>query len=685
MKKIHVVKQRDFKDCGVCSMLSIIKHYNGNVSLEKLRELTNTNIDGTTAYNIVYGFRKIGFDSYAMNVDNINNGEIKFPVIAHMLLANGCYHFVVVYNLSKNKITLMDPDEGKKIMNISEFNDLFTGNIIIAIPKDKEVIKESDTKIENIIIKFIRKERKIVMKIIVLSIIFSILSILLGYSFKIFSYNLNDKNNLIKIIFIFLGFVILKELISYSKNYYKNYLNLRIDVTMFEEFISHIFFLPLKNIKSRSTGEVMSRIKELEFIKEIFSDIFVTLFLDLLLAIISLIVLFIINVKLTIILLIIILIYILFGILVNKAIYIKIMKNINYETELNSKLIEYINMITSIKNLNVTKNILTNLENNICIYIKDSFEFNNFYNLITFIKNYILEIGFFIINSFGFIQVFNNNFTLINLITFNLLINYSIEPIKNIIELLPKYNHIKIILLKITEFLSIEKEQINYNNNLKLKGNIVVENISYSYNNYTNIINNLNFSIEEKDKVFLKGNSGSGKSTLCNLLYKNLELSNGNIKVDNFNIKDLDIDIIRNNILYVNQDETILNGTIKENVVLDRDIDSLKFIEICNICCIEEILNKKNARYNAMVDPFNKNISGGEKQRIILARGLLKDANIIILDEALSEVDYDLEEKIIKNILEYFKDKTIVYISHKDHSNLFDYMIDIGDDNEKIL
>lgn len=685
MKKMNIVKQRDIKDCGVCSMLSIIRYYGGNIALEKLRELTNTNVDGTTAYNIVFGFRKIGFDSYAMKIDNVFNQDLKFPLIAHMLLPNGCYHFVVIYSLSKNKVTLMDPFEGKVTINISEFESLFTGNVIIAIPKDKEVIKEADAKIENILLGFIKKEKNIVTKLIVLSILFSIISILLGYSFKLYSNNIENITNLIKIIIIFSCFTILKELISYSKNYYENYLNLRIDTTLFEEFISHIFYLPLKNIRSRSTGEVMSRIKELEIIKEIFSNVFVTLFLDLLLAIISLIVLFIINYKLTIMLTLIILIYFIFGLLVNKIIYKKIMKNINYETELNSQLIEHIDMISSIKNLNITKNILSNLENNICIYINDTFLFNKFYNLINLVKSYILELGFFLLNSFGFIQIYYGNFTLIDLITYNLLINYSIEPIKNIIELLPKYNHIKIIIIKIKEFLSIETEKINYHSDLVLKGNITIENISYSYNDYNNIIDNLSFTIKENDKVFLKGKSGSGKSTLCNLLYRNLKLSTGLIKIDNININDLELNDIRNNILYVNQDESILNTTIKENITLDRKIDTLKFIDICNICYIDEILKNKGARYNSMVDPFNKNISGGEKQRIILARGLLKESNIIILDEALSEVDYNLERKIINNILEYFKDKTIIYISHKEHSDLFDYMITIGEENEKVL
>ena len=120
-----------------------------------------------------------------------------------------------------------------------------------------------------------------------------------------------------------------------------------------------------------------------------------------------------------------------------------------------------------------------------------------------------------------------------------------------------------------------------------------------------------------------------------------------------------------------------MDGTIEENILLDRSVNQAFYDDICDICCLEEIINDKEARYQALIDPDSKNFSGGEKQRMILARGLLKNGNIIIIDEALSEVDYYLEEKIINKILNYFKDRTIIYISHKKQEKLFDYTINL--------
>ena len=115
---------------------------------------------------------------------------------------------------------------------------------------------------------------------------------------------------------------------------------------------------------------------------------------------------------------------------------------------------------------------------------------------------------------------------------------------------------------------------------------------------------------------------------------------------------------------------------------MGRDIPVKLFQDIASICELESIVSKKSMRYDSLVEVSAKNISGGEKQRIILARGLLKCANIIILDEALSEVDKDLESKIIKNIKKYFHDKTIIYISHKNQTRNFNHIIDLGERNE---
>jgi ABC-type iron transport system FetAB ATPase subunit len=141
--------------------------------------------------------------------------------------------------------------------------------------------------------------------------------------------------------------------------------------------------------------------------------------------------------------------------------------------------------------------------------------------------------------------------------------------------------------------------------------------------------------------------------------------SKGEIYIGNVNLKDISSESISDNITYVSQQSYVFNDTLKNNIILNRNISYKEYEKVIDICNLNNLRNSKKLRNNFLIEDNGFNISGGEKQKIVLARSLLKDSNYIILDEALSEVGINEEKDIIKKIFLYFKDKTIIYISHK--------------------
>ena len=680
MKKIKPVLQRDISDCGVSSMLWIIKYYGGYILLEKLREETFTGISGTNAYHIVETFKKYGFDSYGAYLKELSK-EYTYPLIAHMNLENGLEHFVVVKSITNSYIYLMDPGVGNVKMNTQDFYKLFTGHIIVVYPKEQIIKMDKSLSISKILFNILVKEKFLILKIIITNIMVTILIIVSSYYLKIGSNTLNSEGSYLKYLIIFFGIITFLRIFSlYIRDYYNNFLSNLVDTYVYPSFLNHIFCLPLKSIRSRTTGEIVTRISELSGIKNLFIDMFVTCTVDMLLLFVSMVILYVINKKLFLILFIVISLYILISFMSSKIIYKKILKNINYQTEFNSYVVESIDAFESIKNLNITKYILEKIEKKLSKLLMSNYMFNKFLNIINMIKEFLLEYGIFIINSVGFIEVLNKELNIVDLFTFNIIISYALSPIKNIISLLPRYNYVKASFSKISDFINIDEEVLS-RNGLKIRGNIEFKNVSYSYNNYDYILKNINFNVKEGEHVLINGASGSGKSTICNLIYKEKDANVGKILIDGINIKDISLGDIRNNILYVSQNEEIFTGTIKDNIILNRNVNDKDFYEICDICEIEDIVSKKALRYESLIKSDTSSISGGEKQRIILARGLLKNANIIILDEALSEVDYDLECKIITNIRSFFRNKTIIYISHKNNLSNFSRVINIGGNN----
>lgn len=676
--RMKIVRQQDEKDCGVCSLLSIIRYYKGNVPLEQLRLDARTNNEGTTALNLVLASQKYGFDAVGMKVKNVNDIK-RLPAIAHLNLKKGYSHYVVIEKVTKDKIILMDPAKGKVVKFLWEFQKEWSGVVLIFYPKQKIMVLKNDVTLFTIFKKVFISEKNLIKIIVLVSFLLTIFTIALGYYFQMFNSLYLNKypiNYLKVLVLVFAIFTCFKLFLTYYRSYLENHLNKNIDCLITSDFLKHLFNLPLNVITSRKSGEILSRVNELTSIKGLITEIFITYTLDFLIVVITTFLLIRISSKLFLILFLTTIFYLFVGIITKKSIFEKAYQNISIESEFNNTVLENIKMINSIKNLDAVDGTLNKIERKLTHYLYDTYKVNTILNKINIFKVSCYEIGFFLINTFGFYFVYKGIINMIDLITFNALLNLYFEPLKNIVDSIPKYSFMKASITKINDFLGVRAEILGEKTSTD-GYDISINNLNYSYNKYQNVLKSVNLNIKEGEFVLLQGASGSGKSTLCSILNKYITDYTGDILFGKMNYKDLSIKTIRENIVYVGQNENIFTGSIKENITFGNKVSDLNFDKICKICKVDDVANKKTFRYESLIGSDEGNISGGEKQRIILARAVLKDFNVLILDEALSEVDIKLELEILKSIRENYKDKTIIYISHKKYSNIFDKVINM--------
>lgn len=675
---MKIVRQQDEKDCGVCSLLSIIRYYKGNVPLEQLRLDARTNNEGTTALNLVLASQKYGFDAVGMKVENLNDIK-RLPAIAHLNLKKGYSHYVVIEKVTKDKIILMDPAKGKVVKFLWEFQKEWSGVVLIFYPKQKIMVLKNDVTLFTIFKKVFISEKNLIKIIVLVSFLLTIFTIALGYYFQMFNSLYLNKypiNYLKVLVLVFAIFTCFKLFLTYYRSYLENHLNKNIDCLITSDFLKHLFNLPLNVITSRKSGEILSRVNELTSIKGLITEIFITYTLDFLIVVITTFLLIRISSKLFLILFLTTIFYLFVGIITKKSIFEKAYQNISIESEFNNTVLENIKMINSIKNLDAVDGTLNKIERKLTHYLYDTYKVNTILNKINIFKVSCYEIGFFLINTFGFYFVYKGIINMIDLITFNALLNLYFEPLKNIVDSIPKYSFMKASITKINDFLGVRTEILGEKTSTD-GYDISINNLNYSYNKYQNVLKSVNLNIKEGEFVLLQGASGSGKSTLCSILNKYITDYSGDILFRKMNYKDLSIKTIRENIVYVGQNENIFTGSIKENITFGNKVSDLNFDKICKICKVDDVANKKTFSYESLIGSDEGNISGGEKQRIILARAVLKDFNVLILDEALSEVDIKLELEILKSIRENYKDKTIIYISHKKYSNIFDKVINM--------
>ena len=353
----------------------------------------------------------------------------------------------------------------------------------------------------------------------------------------------------------------------------------------------------------------------------------------------------------------------------------KINDNIENETEFNSSLGETVTSLETIKNLNLCNKHTKKLVSKYSNYIYSIYKFNTFYNILNTIYSSINDIGLLIISSYGIYLNHLDKLSLISLITFNSLISYFLEPIKDIIRIIPTIKDINLSYTKVQEFLSLEPEELKEKEEF-VQGDIKFNNIFYTYNDYNNVINNLSLSIIQNKHYVVRGKTGSGKSTLFKMLNMNINDYKGNITIGNINIKEYSLNTIRSNILYVSQQDKLFSDTIYNNIVLDKKISKRKLNYILKITKVDELISKKSLKLDSYIFDDGFNLSGGEKQRLILARSLVQNPKILILDESLSEIDKSTEKYILQNLDKHLSKTTIIYITHT-NTNVFKNIINI--------
>ena len=687
MSDKYCVLQDDLKDCGVCSLLSIIRYYNGNISKEYLRELTNTTKEGVSALNLLRASRELGFEAYGIKGKLKDLNDKILPVIAHVIVDEKYPHFVVVYkiNYKKNQVLVMDPAIGFSSYSFPNFMKISTSYYLVMKPRIALPNLNSDCNYQSKIRNIIRNYKNVFITIILISIIYMILNVIESYHFKL----LYEDSNGIEIIFVLLLVLSLIKLIfNYLRNKLINLFNVILDKILVKDAFYHIINLPYLYYRNHTNGDLLTRINDLGNAKELISNLFVSIFVDLTLAVV--IFFFMINISYLLSLITALSLF-LYGLIVfinGKFLKKIIRKNYQNSSLVNNYLVESLSSFETIKNLSIQKYIHKKFIQKYNDYTMNLKYLINKINYEEILKNMFLSIGNLLVIYIGIKKINDGILTLSSLITYLSLSNYLTDPIRNILSLHLKYQNFKESINRIKEIYTIpcEKEEVNRKIDY-LRGSITVENLTYSYNGIDNIIKNISFEINEGDRVLIYGNSGSGKSTLVKLLIKYLDNNyNGEIIVGGYDLKKIDIFSLRNNICYVSQNEYLYTDSVYENITLGRKIKYKNFLDITSNLFIDEIVKNSTLGFNYLIENNGENISGGERKRIIIARSLLQQANIYIYDESFSEIDVERERKILKYLFNKYSNKTFIIISHRfSNEELFNKKIRVGDGNYEFV
>ena len=677
MSKYPFVRQEGLKDCGVACLLMIIKYYHGYISLEKLRYLTNTNKHGVSAYNLCMAAREIGFiaEGIKIDIEKLKDKEVFLPAIAHVVVSN-YQHYIVIYkiNYKKKYLVIADPSSRIKTITFDDFNKIWD-KIIINLYPVKPVPIESNDSWFSFIIKYIKPYNRLLCSCFLLSTLVTIFSTLSALYFRVLIDGLKtSKSYLLFVMIIFVIVTIIKTMNTLFRNKLIIYLNKKLDMNMSCDIYDKIIDLPYQYYRNRSTGEIVSRFNDLNSVKNVITKLILTIFVDLPLIIVSMIVLFNISINLSFILLLITIVYILVFIIFSSLLdrYINKLQQLNAENV--SFMVESISGFETLKNLSKLNIFKQKFEGKYYKYVIDKFNFESIINLEYTINEFIFDIGIILVLYVGSLYVFDSAFSLGTLLMFYTLSTYFISSIKNIVNFSKDYKESKNSLKRIVEIFVSKKDDGVVS---KMgAGKIEIRKLKYGYGNDINVLRNINLTINKGEKVLITGSSGSGKSTLLKILMKYYSIDNNNVFIDDIDLNFYREDIIRDNIKYISQNEILFSDTLLNNLTLYENRDVNKIIKLCEI---DKIMHKHNIGLNYVLEENGFNLSGGEKQRIILGRCLLNNFKILLIDEGLNQMDINLERRILEKLFAQYFDKTIIIVSHRlNNLDLYDHHFQLG-------
>jgi len=674
--------QSEAKDCGPSCLKIVAQYYgNNNVDIEELRELCETTRGGTSLTAIINASNKIGMKAIAVKeVFSVLKDDVPLPVIAHW----NQDHFVVIYKITTEFIYISDPELGKVKYLLKKFLQSWIGNqdqegnnegilLLLEPSEDFYKFKNSNTfkkKSIGFLYPHLIKHKKSFIKVSILVLFASLLELAFPYiTQQIIDNGVNTKNvhfiylAAVAYILLFIGYKIANIL----RNWIVIKLSMKFNIELISDFIRKLTSLPISYYDSKITGDIFQRIGDHDNLEKFFTSNSVSALFSVL-NILMFGCLFLWYDKFIFIIFFIgTIIHVLWVLLFFKKRKVLDFKYFSLKSKESNKIIELINGMQDIK-INgfesIKKGEWEDIRTQLYERDKESMKVEQFQLDGASFINELKNISLIIISA---ILVVNGNMTFGTLLAISYIIGHLNSPVEKLVSFLNDIQDIKLGFRRIMEI----HNKKNEGGSDKLltqfsMGDIVFENVNFRYlGTSKNVLNNLSFRIPQNKTTAIVGASGCGKTTILKLLLKFYENYSGKITINNIDIKDLNFNSWRNRCGVVMQESYIFNDSIENNIIISqkKDLDKLK--EVCAIANISEFIECLPLKYNTKIGNEGLDISSGQKQRILMARAIYKNADFLLFDEATSALDSKNEKEISKNLESVFRNRTVLLIAHR--------------------
>ncbi|MDA9405803.1 peptidase domain-containing ABC transporter [Bradyrhizobium sp. CCBAU 45384] len=670
--RILKFKQRDITDCGAASLASVAAFYGCKLPLSRIRQYASTDRSGTSVSGLLQAAQKLGFIAKGVKGGFDSLYKIPKPAIAHMTVKEVLHHFMVIQAIDARWVTVMDPAYGEiRKLSHEEFTRQWTGVLVLLVPAETFTRRDETTS------PLLRLARLLVSHKAALTqaLVGALVTTVLGLSTAIYVQKIVDhvitagNRNLLNLMSVVMLLILVPLIVI---NLLRNRLVLqtgqKIDVCLILGYYNHILGLPQKFFDNMRTGELVSRVNDAVKIRSFLNDVSITLFVDVLVILFSFGLMFAYSWKIALVVAGSVPLYLLLYWIMNRLnskFERAIMEN---AADLEAQLVESLGAVSTIKAFGIERYASLKLETR---FVKT---LNAVYSsglVLIFGDNasIFLSILFTIVMMWvGATLALDQTITPGELLSCYTLLGHITGPIANLIHANRIVQDAIIAADRLFEVFDLEPAGSGGISATRSEiGDIHLENVTFRHGAQPELFKDLSVTFRRSEITAVVGESGSGKSSLAALLQNVYPLEGGRIRFGPYDLQDLSIESLRKIVAAVPQSVDVFSGSVIENIALGEYEPNIeKIVRICDQIGLREVIERWPGGFQAYLGENGVRPSGGEKQRLALARALYRDPEILILDEATASLDSVAESFALQAVWDLRRaGKIIVVISHR--------------------
>lgn len=679
--KIFHFQQQDRMDCGPTCLRIVAKYYGRNIDIYKLRKLCQINQDGVSMLGISEAAEKIGFRSQMLRLSLSRLQEVQLPAILHWRQN----HFVVLFKIKKGKYYISDPEIGIETLNTAEFtkawipHDKSINGIALQLSPTPDFYQENeDEKSEklgwNTVFQYFIVYRSLFFQLMLGLLLGTALQLIVPFlTQSVVDIGINTKNInfvyliLIAQIMLFFG----QAAINFIRSWILLHISTRVNIAILTDLLIKLMKLPMSFFETKTTGDILQRMEDQSRVESFLTGSTLSTLFSFTNLIVFGVVLGIYNMGIFSVFFISSILYACWILLFLKKRRQLDKKRFLILSEKQTKTIELINGIREIKLNNSEKQKR---------WMWESIQARLFrFKIKSLALSQYQEAGSIAINQLKGIfitflsakAVIDGDITLGAMMAIQYIVGMASNPIEQFLSVVRSYQDAKISLERINEIYREEDEENveqEFIDGLPNSKTISLINATFVYPGAGNapVLKNLNLLFPEGKTTAIVGSSGCGKTTILKLILRFYELTEGDIKIGNTNLKRIGYKLWRDECGVVMQDGFIFADTIENNIAVGRDyIDYNKLAEAIRIANLQDFVDAQPFGLRTRIGTAGRGISQGQKQRILIARAVYKNPHYILFDEATNALDANNERIIIENLREFFLNRTVIIVAHR--------------------